>query len=275
MKTLSILVPLLAGVSVQAYSELLRGGYHERPRRLDGGSCDSDGDCNKHGDCDGVIQGQPNSGTCSCDNGWSGDSCDDEVCGKVKGGCGKHGTCKKNKYCDCDDGWTGKDCDDETNYHMKVIVGVINPIEVSSLDQCNDDLEKFMDYAKDQSDKSLLDLSRVTTVFVPVECGDSDYDTVEMLERMVNLPRRRHLKSRSSRGSGSGDNDDEPIVSAMIFSSSDRSTNAPECFDEIEKAAKKFEDGKPKDLKKLNGEVVYMESGECDAKTIEKIWKHA
>ncbi|XP_066913670.1 uncharacterized protein [Clytia hemisphaerica] len=50
-------------------------------------------------------------GTCSCDVGFKGDSCDQEVeTGHCDPVCGEHGYCMKNDSCKCDDGWQGYKC---------------------------------------------------------------------------------------------------------------------------------------------------------------------
>lgn len=55
-------------------------------------------DCGTHGVCMG--------GSCRCEEGWTGEACDQRVCSPL---CIKHGTCKDGK-CECHQGWNGEHC---------------------------------------------------------------------------------------------------------------------------------------------------------------------
>lgn len=55
-------------------------------------------DCGTHGVCMG--------GSCRCEEGWTGEACDQRVCSPL---CVKHGTCKDGK-CECNQGWNGEHC---------------------------------------------------------------------------------------------------------------------------------------------------------------------
>ncbi|KAM9470208.1 teneurin-2 isoform 2-T2 [Clarias gariepinus] len=55
-------------------------------------------DCGTHGVCMG--------GSCRCEEGWTGEACDQRVCSPL---CVKHGTCKDGK-CECHQGWNGEHC---------------------------------------------------------------------------------------------------------------------------------------------------------------------
>ena len=55
-------------------------------------------------------RGHCSSGSCVCDEGWSGATCEREACA---GGCGAHGTCLGLAgTCVCDSGWMGAACSD-------------------------------------------------------------------------------------------------------------------------------------------------------------------
>lgn len=56
--------------------------------------------CNGHGICN------ERSHMCTCDFGWGGIGCDQQVCPDV---CNSHGTCNNNR-CTCDPGYAGYDC---------------------------------------------------------------------------------------------------------------------------------------------------------------------
>mmetsp|Transcript_5822 Transcript_5822/g.9962 ORF Transcript_5822/g.9962 Transcript_5822/m.9962 type:complete len:278 (-) Transcript_5822:147-980(-) len=274
MKTLSILMSLLAVVSVLGHSELLRGGYHERALRNDGGGgeCDNDGDCKK-GSCSGDDQAAGIQGTCHCNDGWSGDFCDEERCGSIDDGC-DHGKCKRDE-CDCDEGWTGDACDDEIDYHLRLVAVAMNPNTVRDPDACADDLDDFMRKMGRWSDDDLLDIrNRVVPIAVPSGCGDSDSDTATALERIVrNNNPHRILKSTHHSHSGDDDDDEEPVLTAAVFRSLGSIADADACLDECEKAAKKMEDWKANKLEKLKDTIVYIDPDECDAKTIEQKFK--
>lgn len=45
-------------------------------------------------------------GSCRCEEGWTGEACDQRVCSPL---CVKHGTCKDGK-CECNQGWNGEHC---------------------------------------------------------------------------------------------------------------------------------------------------------------------
>lgn len=55
-------------------------------------------DCGTHGVCMG--------GTCRCEEGWTGPSCNQRACHPR---CAEHGTCKDGK-CECSQGWNGEHC---------------------------------------------------------------------------------------------------------------------------------------------------------------------
>jgi len=84
--------------------------------------------CDPHGKCDVTT------GTCICDPGWVGESCDeqvekpwDAVSGRPDGGgsapggctdelCAPHGICDEaSGKCECDKGWTGVTCSDRVD----------------------------------------------------------------------------------------------------------------------------------------------------------------
>uniref|UniRef100_A0A3Q2G126 Teneurin transmembrane protein 3 n=1 Tax=Cyprinodon variegatus TaxID=28743 RepID=A0A3Q2G126_CYPVA len=58
-------------------------------------------DCGNHGMCYG--------GVCRCEEGWTGSVCDQKACHPL---CTKNGVCKDGK-CECDQGWTGEHCNIE------------------------------------------------------------------------------------------------------------------------------------------------------------------
>lgn len=55
-------------------------------------------DCGGHGVCVG--------GTCRCEDGWMGATCDQRACHPR---CAEHGTCRDGK-CECSPGWNGEHC---------------------------------------------------------------------------------------------------------------------------------------------------------------------
>jgi hypothetical protein len=66
-------------------------------------------DCSGHGKCDRA------SGICSCNPGWTGDDCLQQVIKVCPNNCSGHGTCNPDGTCTCDKGWEGaRDCSTPT-----------------------------------------------------------------------------------------------------------------------------------------------------------------
>ncbi|XP_078661784.1 uncharacterized protein LOC144905847 [Branchiostoma floridae x Branchiostoma belcheri] len=99
------------GVDYQTHTCCLEGANYNKMYAL----CADIDDCLPspcaHGTCtDGVA-----SYTCSCENGWTGNNCDQDLDDCLSSPC-VHGTCTDgvaSYTCSCENGWTGNNCDQE------------------------------------------------------------------------------------------------------------------------------------------------------------------
>lgn len=175
--------------------------------------------------------------------------------------CGRHGKCHHGK-CKCDDGYTDDFCDDKIDYEIKLVVAKIDT-KTRGNAGCRADLDDFFDELDDKDNSDKLKLSSVTVVPVPTKCGDGK----SLQERLIiDDRRRRQLK-------GKKDDDKEAIlIGVVLVNSSTRGVSNEACLEKLEEEADRIQDHlKPKQLKDLDGTVVFIEANDaCDPKRISK-----
>ncbi|GKT19122.1 hypothetical protein ADUPG1_011446, partial [Aduncisulcus paluster] len=108
--------------------------------------------CSNHGSCSAVFDEESltSSYMCECDLGWSGTSCETDICGMLKEDgseqdasliCSGHGECisdssTNSSTCDCLEGWIGDTCQTEDcgcdlgNFHMECVDGSVSGTRV-------------------------------------------------------------------------------------------------------------------------------------------------
>ena len=130
-----------------------------------------------------------------------------------------------------------------------------------SAEDCGDELYDFMNMLDDESKHHKLGLDKVTTLELPSECGDFDFDTTRFMVREVINHDHDHDGGKRYHDH----DDDEPILVMLIFDdSSEKSVDDYTCVANIEDAADETaRHMKPQHLKELDGSIVYMDYEEC------------
>lgn len=267
MKAFIILSPLLAGVSVSAYSELLRGNPFQ-PRRLDGAKCTTSADCNDNGRCEDV-QTNPagndiiNSGRCDCNGQWSGDDCGSSCDCSGNGSCD---TSDSSGSCDCDWGYLGTSCDNSADISIVTLVASIGNSE-RSLELCSIILDDFVYRVHDRRRKEL----RHFPSMVAADC-DENIGSAALEKAVMEGPSLRHLKkSKKSKR----DSREEFVVTGMGFVARSNVENV-HCVSEIGIAMRNLEDDlSVSELDNLDETVIVLGPSQCDHEIIEEIVKNA
>jgi hypothetical protein len=127
-----------------------------------------------------------------------------------------------------------------------------------------------MNMLDDESKHHKLGLDKVTTLELPSECGDFDFDTTRSMVREVIDHDHDHDGGKRYHDH----DDDEPILVMLVFDdSSEKSVDDYTCVEHMEDVADETaRHMKPHLLKELDGSIVYMDYEECgDEDDIERI----